>query len=360
MVDREREYDYQPYFTNSGTGKLFRSPKNTLTDEERWPRGYSRERKRAVEARMPDTYATTHLPDYAWGPKYHPELEGKRYGLKPTFGTKQRELWNLTSLDEAPDRVKEMYGRGRAAIRDAVARSDLSPKVLDTINSATFVDNLGPDHQMSGVYLAANRAIMMQFDPRAIDRNRQGTRTDGPSSAFNVNTEHQDAGGQTFIHELGHATDPKLDHLRAERRNDLDEGDRGRAERRADDFAVRHFVADPRSPYAPPNEVLTYPAHGRPGDRSPDEFVTYRGWEQRNKRALKLATDFVERHEGGPRLSSKIQMSEHGMLDNYVQTKLFRRQKARVQERSRQAELAPRLLDQDGFGTWRYGTSREF
>jgi hypothetical protein len=85
-------------------GTLFRAPKDLLNPAQRWPRGYTPERQRAVDAALPEEVvgSTSWKPGY--GPRYEPyhQMRDKVRQAVARSSVSTQDLTGLRSIDSKP------------------------------------------------------------------------------------------------------------------------------------------------------------------------------------------------------------------------------------------------------------------
>lgn len=263
MVNRETDYDYDPYFTNAGTGKLFRAPKNTITDKARWPRGFTPERLHEVGRAVGDVEFRTDQ-----GLTHHPS---KRYqstaskaSISPSGGMSVDPGVEPPLLRSA----KRDLGEGAAAIRETLARSKVPTSDIEDV---TF--SVTPDLPYNGLFAPGERRLHFGRDSEDVDfYSRQ------------VIPEEESLRGKTVVHEMGHATDPALRNPTSGRNDILWAGKPlGELEERADDYMVENYVPDRRGrTYG--TMTTSYPGR-KPAHEAPEQYAGYSSWGERSKMA---------------------------------------------------------------------------
>lgn len=273
MVDRETEYDLRPYVTKAGTGKLFRSPKNTIPDRARFPRGFTPDRLREVseavgdvEYRQPGTLAPI---------QQHVE---KRYFSFPASHqvSAQGDITNhpesrLITRGGLSNRQKQEAGEGAASIRESLARSTVPTEMME---KTTF--SVTPDLPYNGVYFPGEQRLHFGRQQQDVDAY----------TAAKI-PEEESLRGKTVIHEMGHAADARLANPPQDR-NDIAwaSASPGQLEEFADDYMFEHYQPDPRAERAGRTYGATTSYPGRnPDYNPPEQYEGYGKWGERSQMA---------------------------------------------------------------------------
>jgi len=144
------------------------SPKNYMTDEQRYPRGFNPRRQREVEHALRNTSIT---------------VDGRRFKDDPEF----------TQNGAPTKKGLNVINREVAAVKQVIARSKIPSEALNAVQINKIRTNTAdlPDHTSGN------------FTPDMGGRINIGSMIDRGN---NPNTNSGDASG-TLIHEVGHAVD---------------------------------------------------------------------------------------------------------------------------------------------------------
>jgi len=242
----------QPYFTKSGVGKLFPDPKPT--DEHRYQRGFTPERKRDVELAAPVISGPGDRPAYPGQTKQEQgEFMASMYDTlaRSTMPTRHIERTDFVQ-QETPERLGGPEVGGLHDRPDGWRRVRLNAEVDPRSLGPTLIHEMG--HGLD------NHNLRDKFD----HTNPPGPVPDNPlSDLFGLGPlQRQSTRDYPFVGALEEA--PKF---------------KGAAEKFADDYMMEHYRPDPRDKSAVTNVEHTYPAKGVPVDE-------YEGWHSRVRESM--------------------------------------------------------------------------
>lgn len=296
MVNRETEYDLRPYITNAGTGKLFRSPKNTIPDRARFPRGFTPDRIHEVSEAVGDVSLTLGEGIRA---THDPEVYKS---LNPVATVSpQGTVEDTPGVGTSTNQQRKDLGRGAAVIRESLARSTAPVEAIE--NAKSF--SVSPGLPYNGVFMPGERRLHFGFRSDQLDFYRE-----------HEIPEEESLGGKTVIHELGHANDARMAKTNPANpdgvRNDIlwAEAPAGALEEFADDFAEEHYRPDPRGrTYGATN---SYPGR-RPGWQNAMEG--YEKWGQRSAMAAQEIRGRLEKNPNAPTTPEQRDYIQNEFLD---------------------------------------------
>lgn len=151
-------------------------------DAQRWPRGYTPERMRAVSEAMPEVTSITS------------QHERTHLGGASTLERVAKVLSRNPSISNSESTSRIASGEdatAKARLVDILSRSRINPKDLNMVENIT----LGPE----GSHVAPPHGAAGAFDPDT-----------GSLRILHKSGRTAAAGEHAIIHELGHATDPDV------------------------------------------------------------------------------------------------------------------------------------------------------
>lgn len=226
MADSPEEplYDYNPPThvkpgQTHAQGLLFRTnARQFMTDAQRWPRGYTPERQREVEAVLP--------PMVDERPVSRQRRWNSRKDRMQSRGQEIPRLENYREEDsELSTRTKATMSLGLARLKDYFKRSTVPPEQMVGLSKVSVFDSYYGPEGTHALYQKAPKAIVSFTD------------RDKPLGG--------EALGHVLMHELGHHVSQF--HNPDDYDPSTPEG-RGKEEAVAENFADTHAVEDPRTP----------------------------------------------------------------------------------------------------------------
>jgi hypothetical protein len=253
---------------NPQQGTLFHARASELDPtNSRMPRGYTPERQREVGEAMGE-------------PRFSSFNAARMSSTEDTVRTESMLDLRYRGASESE---KRDLGVGGARMRDAVARSTVTPEQVSRAKEFVVAPDLGPN----GLWMPKDEQLLFGRSEKGVAEYREGFGSGNPLPEVQRLDQ-----GSTVIHELGHANDPRLDPARGQTNNArqtmISQGSSlGSAEEFADDFAVEHFRPDPRAGRRETFEsaVLTYPGIN-PAFEAPQHLGGYEKWGERSDAAV--------------------------------------------------------------------------